>query len=95
VIQEALERIRAEFIEMPGMRLTAPQVQRLCGIDPLVCEAVLRALVDSRFLARHEDGIYTRMALDTVRQPHQLKAALRSAASPSRDEAPVMARSRR
>jgi hypothetical protein len=96
VIQEALERIRSEFMEMPGMRLTAAQVQRLCGIDALVCEAVLKALVDSKFLTHHADGIYTRVTLDTVRHPQQLKAALRtSALSQARDESHVMARYRR
>jgi hypothetical protein len=74
VIQQALERIRCEFLEMPGMRLTAPQVQRLCGIDPLICEAVLKALVDSKFLTRHGDGIYTRTTVDAIRHPQATKA---------------------
>jgi len=47
-------RIRAEFLEMPGLRLTLAQVHRLCGGDRASCETVLRALVDERFLAlRH------------------------------------------
>ena len=28
-----LTRLRAEYLEMPGMRLTAQQVQRLCGVE--------------------------------------------------------------
>jgi len=54
-----LNRIRAEFLEMPGLRLTLPQTQRLCGADRASCEAVLHALVDEHFLAlRH--GSYAR-----------------------------------
>src|SRR5207248_721947 len=36
-----LERVRAEFIEMPGLRLKLEQVQRLCGVDRAVCQHVL------------------------------------------------------
>jgi hypothetical protein len=54
------ERLRSEFIEMPGMRLTVGQVQRLCGVERLICTAVLDALVDENFLRRHADGTYAR-----------------------------------
>ena len=54
-----LNRIRAEFLEMPGLRLTLQQAQRLCGGDRAACEDALRALVDDHFLAiRH--GRYAR-----------------------------------
>jgi hypothetical protein len=55
-----IERIRAEFLEMPGLRLTAAQVRRLCGIDVTTCEAVLGALVDANFLRKCTDGTYAR-----------------------------------
>jgi hypothetical protein len=45
-----LERLRAEFLEMPGLRLTPAQVQRLCGIDPGMCQSLLDALVAATFL---------------------------------------------
>jgi hypothetical protein len=32
-IQNVRNRLRAEYMEMPGLRLKAEQVQRLCGID--------------------------------------------------------------
>jgi len=54
-----INRIRAEFLEMPGLRLTLPQAQRLCGGDRAACEAALHALVDEDFLAIHH-GRYTR-----------------------------------
>jgi len=70
--QQLIERVRAEYLEMPGLRLTAPQAQRLCGLDPATCRAVLQALVDLRFLRANEDGTYARHT--TARRP--LKASL-------------------
>jgi hypothetical protein len=59
-MERTLQRLRSEFLEMPGMRLTAAQTQRLCGIDEGLCMAVLDALVDARFLRRNADGSYAR-----------------------------------
>src|SRR5438874_13443919 len=33
-----LDRVRAEYLEMPGMKLRIEQVQRLCGIDETTCK---------------------------------------------------------
>ena len=38
-------RIRAEYLEMPGMRLTVPQASRLFNLDLTHCARVLDALV--------------------------------------------------
>ena len=59
-IQEVVRRIRGEFLEMPGLRLTAQQAQRLWRLDEAACDAVLGALVDARFLARTRDGAFVR-----------------------------------
>jgi hypothetical protein len=56
-----LERIRGEFNEMPGLRLTLSQAQRLWGLDACVCQASLRRLVDARFLTVN-GGLYSRSA---------------------------------
>jgi hypothetical protein len=55
-----LERIRAEFLEMPGLRLTPAQAQRLFGIERGVCQEVLDTLVGSRFLWMNPNGTYAR-----------------------------------
>jgi hypothetical protein len=34
---QILRRIRAEFLEMPGMRLTFSQAKRLWGLDEQTC----------------------------------------------------------
>lgn len=44
-IKDILNRLRAEYLEMPGLQLTAEQVQRLCGIEPKVCQSALDELV--------------------------------------------------
>ena len=44
--QEVLERIRAEYLEMPGLRLTVQKVQRLCGIERAICRSVSSAIPD-------------------------------------------------
>jgi len=38
-------RVRGEYREMPGLRLTLPQAARLFNLDPAQCEQVLDALV--------------------------------------------------
>ncbi|MBI2834909.1 MAG: hypothetical protein HYX76_10850 [Acidobacteria bacterium] len=60
VQKQLLERIRGEFLEMPGLRLTSRQAQRLWGLDRFSCERALKALLDSRFLTRTRDGSFIR-----------------------------------
>lgn len=51
-------RIRAEYGEMPGLRLTVSQAARLWQMDAGACEAVLQALVAEGFLKRTDDGSF-------------------------------------
>jgi hypothetical protein len=55
-----LNRVRSEFIEMPGLRLRLDQAQRLWNLDRTVCELVLSSLVDAKFLRRDSGEIYGR-----------------------------------
>lgn len=55
-------RIRAEFNEMPGLRLTLPQAQRLWGVEPATCESVVETLVRTSFLRRADGGTIVRAA---------------------------------
>ncbi len=59
-----LERIQGEFAEMPGMRLTFRQAQRLWDLDPLTCRRLLDALVGMGFLMRSPEGAYGRVSAD-------------------------------
>ena len=62
---EIIRRIRGEFLEMPGLSLTLPQAQRLWGLDPASCHAVLNALVEAGFLARTPRGAFVHHDLNS------------------------------
>jgi hypothetical protein len=64
--EQILERVRAEYLEMPGMRLKLEQVQRLCGIEPSLCKEALEALVDAKFLRVKSDGSYVLFGHETA-----------------------------
>jgi len=51
-----LQRIKREYEEQPGLRLTPQQAQRLWGLDGPTCGVVLSALVDAGVLQRTADG---------------------------------------
>ena len=74
----ALTRIRAEYLEMPGLRLKAKQVQRLCGIERTLCQLVLDLLVDEEFLCVRSDGHYARLTDATIQRPQPAKANRRT-----------------
>ncbi len=57
---ETLRRIRGEYLEMPGLRLTTAQAQRLWNLDRSTCEQALGKLVASRFLSQTRDGSFIR-----------------------------------
>ena len=63
----ALRRIQAEYSEMPGLKLTAAQAQRLWGVDQESCGAWLACLVTSGFLAQTRDGAFVRRDRSFVR----------------------------
>jgi hypothetical protein len=51
-------RIEAEFREMPGLRLTAPQVRRLWSLSQQDTEAALDFLSETGALIRDANGSY-------------------------------------
>lgn len=58
---EALRRARADFIEMPGLTLTAAQAARFWRVDSMLCTRVLDTLVESRFLTRTGAATFARL----------------------------------
>jgi hypothetical protein len=72
----ALNLIRAEYLEMPGLALKAQQVQRLCGVDQAACQLVLDSLVAARFLTTRSDGSYARYTGDDASRLRPAKASL-------------------
>ena len=73
-----LRRIRSEFLEMPGQRLSPEQAQRLYGVEQAPCQQALDVLVDTGFLCVKPNGAYARLSdgSDTPR-PNPAKADLR------------------
>ena len=59
-LDDVLRRVQGEYIEMPGLRLTTAQAQRLWGLDRAACDTLLGALVDAKFLFRTRDGAFVR-----------------------------------
>jgi hypothetical protein len=72
--QRVLERLRAEYLEMPGLKLRIEQVQRLCGIEQTMCKLVLDALVRTSFLCLKSDGTYVRLTEGSSPRPRPVKA---------------------
>ena len=60
-IDDVLRRVQGEFLEMPGLRLTGAQARRLWGLDAAMCEALLSALVDAKFLFKTRDGAFMKI----------------------------------
>jgi hypothetical protein len=58
-----LRRIRSEYAEMPGLRLTPAQAGRLWALEPRACENLLGRLVDEGYLAKTRDGAYLRTSV--------------------------------
>jgi hypothetical protein len=55
-------RIKGEYAEMPGLRLTMAQACRLWQIDPAVCATILDRLVHEKYLHLTRHGEYTALA---------------------------------
>jgi hypothetical protein len=61
-MNDLVGRIRAEFLEMPGLRLTVTQASRLWGLDEGLCRRVIDVLIGSSFLRWTTDGAVARAA---------------------------------
>jgi hypothetical protein len=53
-------RVRGEYREMPGMRLTLDQAMRLWMLDRNTCSSVLDSLVAAHFLQQDGKGQYAK-----------------------------------
>ena len=55
---DALERVKGIFLEMPGTERTGADAARLTGLDGSVCRTILDALEQARFLSRRSNGAF-------------------------------------
>ena len=74
---ELLARIRGEYREMPGLRLSFAQACRLWQLDTSACVMVLEELIREGFLYKTRNGDYIAALPAPARQ---VKAQLRSGA---------------
>jgi hypothetical protein len=71
-----LERqLLREYIDLPGLSLTLPQVSRLLSAETPTCCAVLKSLEDAGCLTSTADGKYVRMPRHS-RAPYSGRGAL-------------------
>ncbi len=66
--QQIFDRICSEYIEMPGLRLTDKQAQRLWGLGEETCCTALALLVEAGFLYKNK-GMYQRLAEGAMASP--------------------------
>jgi hypothetical protein len=50
-VDELLRLIKAEYLEIPGLCLTPPQVKRFWNLDAVTAESVMATLVDVQYHA--------------------------------------------
>jgi hypothetical protein len=55
-------RAEAEYLEMPGLKLTPTQASRLWHLDAGASAALLEAMVEAGVLYRARDGAYLLLA---------------------------------
>jgi hypothetical protein len=53
-------RLRHEFLQMPGLNVSVPQVARMLGLRSEYAAAILDALASERFLTQTPTGSYQR-----------------------------------
>ena len=56
------QRVRAEYLEMPGLNLTRDQARCLWAMDGPLCDRLLAYLVDTGFLERTPRATYVHLA---------------------------------
>ena len=59
-VDAVADRVRAEFVEMPGLTLTVRQASRLFGLDQEICREVVDRLIHVDFLRWSSTGVVAR-----------------------------------
>ena len=65
VVIDAVDQLKAVFLEMPGTRLTVAEAARLSGVEFPVCGSILNALTDAGFLRQRAGGVFVRRGTDS------------------------------
>ena len=59
-LHELIQKIEGEYRQMPGLSVTAPQAQRLWGLDSMSCGFVLMTLIQRGVLRHTASGTFVR-----------------------------------
>ena len=59
-LSNMVQRVRAEFLEMPGLQLTPAQACRLWNLEREMCRKVIETLVGQAFLRWTPSGAVIR-----------------------------------
>ena len=62
--EQLLHRVRAEFEELRGLRLTLAQARRLLGVREDVCVRILNTLIRDGLLRITPEHLYARRRID-------------------------------
>ncbi len=66
--EQLAARVRGEYLEMPGLSLTAPQAGRLWSIDSEATRCLLEALVAQKFLMETSAGTFVLLSSHVPRR---------------------------
>jgi hypothetical protein len=87
-----IRRIYSEYLEMPGLRLTVEQAQRLWGLDSDTCASSLKFLIEAGFLQQTSSSLYVRASDGPVALPIRMAKAELSRDANARLGGPAAAR---
>jgi hypothetical protein len=59
-VERFVEIVHSEYLEMPGLHLTRPQMRRFLGIDVVTCDRLLEKLEQEKFLRRTKTDQFVR-----------------------------------
>lgn len=59
-VEEAVQKLKGVFLEVPGTQLSLVDASRLSGLERNTCRMILEALEDVRFLRRAPNGLFVR-----------------------------------
>jgi hypothetical protein len=65
-LYDAVQLIQMEYLEMPDLRLTFWQAQRLWNLPAELCDTALTFLITAGFLVRTATGAYIRSAASPI-----------------------------
>jgi DNA-binding IclR family transcriptional regulator len=64
-VEEAVLRLKATFLEMPGTTLTLSDAARLTGLEHHTCRVILAALENGRFVRQRHDGTFVQRSSES------------------------------